>query len=238
MQHFNFNGHTVACVRVSHHTVGVDHIGNAAAEGLLWVQPFLLSPPCQARAVLFMRLLSIMNGKSGVRLQVAEFLKQVLNGGGAVPLPVAPEQEIMAALADACKGVGPLGLAEALQAAGAEPPFLSAAERTILQSGGNASAGIGALAVMWGRSLVGAATAVAALSCEAFGAGTKPFDADVMEAGGYKAAAAAADQLRGLLEGSKSVGTRKGATQQQLAMFSSLPQVRLLGLIDSSYLWL
>jgi hypothetical protein len=178
--------------------------------------------PEQSRAIVFVRLLSLMNGKTGVRLQVAEFLKQVLNGGGALPLPAATEREIMGALADAIKGPAPPPCSP-----DAAPPGLSAAERVVLTSGGAASAGVGALVVSHGRALVGAATAVAALSCEAFGAAPKPFDADVVEAGGHKAAVAAADQLRGLLDGSQCLGTRKGATVEQLALFSGLPEVRL-----------
>jgi hypothetical protein len=178
-----------------------------------------------ARAVVFARLLSIMNGKTGCRLQVVDFLKQLLNSGSALALRAGTEAELTNALADACKGAGE-GVDAAMQAAGIDPPpSLSAAERVVLTSGGSATAGIGALAVTWGRGLIDAATAVAALSCEAYGAATKPFDADVMEAGGHKAAAAAADQLRGLLDGSKCTGTRKGATQQQLTLFSGLPQV-------------
>jgi histidine ammonia-lyase len=48
----------------------------------------------------------------------------------------------------------------------------------------------------------------------------------VQEAVGSKADAAAADQLRSLLEGSKVAGTRKGTTPQQQQLFSSTPQVR------------
>jgi hypothetical protein len=53
----------------------------------------------------------------------------------------------------------------------------------------------------------------------------KAFEADVVEAQGYKGAIEAADELRGLLEGSKAVGTRKGLSNQQQAAYSSLPQV-------------
>jgi histidine ammonia-lyase len=55
----------------------------------------------------------------------------------------------------------------------------------------------------------------------------KSFEADVVEAQGYKGAIGAADELRGLLEGSKAVGTRKGLGAQQQAAYSSLPQVCL-----------
>jgi hypothetical protein len=53
----------------------------------------------------------------------------------------------------------------------------------------------------------------------------KSFEADVVEAQGYKGAIAAADELKGLLEGSKVVGTRKGLSPEQQAAYSSLPQV-------------
>lgn len=48
-----------------------------------------------------------------------------------------------------------------------DPPGISADERTVLESGQSASAGIAALVVAAGRSTVSAATAVAALSSEA-----------------------------------------------------------------------
>jgi histidine ammonia-lyase len=54
----------------------------------------------------------------------------------------------------------------------------------------------------------------------------KSFEADVVEAQGYKGAIAAADELKGLLEGSKAVGSRKGLSTEQQAAYSSLPQVR------------
>lgn len=52
----------------------------------------------------------------------------------------------------------------------------------------------------------------------------KSFDADVVEALGYKGAIAAADELRGLLEGSKKVNTRKAAPPSEAALFLGLPQ--------------
>jgi histidine ammonia-lyase len=54
----------------------------------------------------------------------------------------------------------------------------------------------------------------------------KSYEADVVEAQGYKGAIAAADELKGLLEGSKAVGSRKGLSTEQQAAYSSLPQVR------------
>ncbi len=48
-----------------------------------------------------------------------------------------------------------------------EAPGISAEERTVLEAGHSASTGIAALVVAAGRSSVSAASAVAALSCEA-----------------------------------------------------------------------
>jgi histidine ammonia-lyase len=53
----------------------------------------------------------------------------------------------------------------------------------------------------------------------------KAFEADVVEALGYKGAIAAADELKGLLDGSKVAGSRKGLGAEQQALFSNLPQV-------------
>ncbi len=54
----------------------------------------------------------------------------------------------------------------------------------------------------------------------------KVLDADVMEAQGYKGAAAVADELRSLLEGSKRVGVMKAAESEGLGdAFNAMAQV-------------
>jgi histidine ammonia-lyase len=137
-----------------------------------------LLTPTQARAFLVTRLMSLMAGKSGVRLQVAEFLRDLLNASQQQALPAIPaaggEPAASATLIAACHGLGASAggqpLAEALAAAGLTPPGLSTAEREVLSSGAAATAGVGSLAIVSGRQAVAAATAVAALSFEAFGA--------------------------------------------------------------------
>ncbi|KAG2423232.1 hypothetical protein HXX76_015488 [Chlamydomonas incerta] len=207
----------------------------------------------QTRAVLATRLMTVMNGRSGVRLQVADFLTQLLNKPGLLPaLPAAPtDVAVLSRLADACHGAGaalqtsaaaasphtsaehpasvaaPGGpLAEALAAAGVAPPSLSAAERAVLSSGASAAAGVGALAVAGGKRLLSTATAAAALSVEALGASTKAFEAEVVEAAGYKGAIGVADELQGLLEGSKRADTFKDRSGDPgaLAAFTAAPQ--------------
>eukprot|EP00882_Tetradesmus_deserticola_P020409 GHRQ01022049.1.p1 GENE.GHRQ01022049.1~~GHRQ01022049.1.p1 ORF type:complete len:261 (+),score=74.95 GHRQ01022049.1:176-958(+) len=129
----------------------------------------------QARAVLITRLLSLMNGKTGVRLQVAEFLKELLNQNVVPALPAADDATALDAVADACKGLGRVAgtsqqLDAALEAAGISPPGISTAERAAVGNGAAASAGVGSLVVVGAKQLLTVVTAIAALSCEAAGA--------------------------------------------------------------------
>jgi hypothetical protein len=131
----------------------------------------------QARAVLITRLLTLMNGKSGIRLQLADYLKELLNKDILPVLPAADDLSALTAVADACKGEGSTtaaaaqqSLAAAAEAAGISPPGLSAAERAVLASGASAAAGVGSLVIVSARQLLTAVTAVSALSCEAAGA--------------------------------------------------------------------
>jgi histidine ammonia-lyase len=72
---------------------------------------------------------------------------------------------------------------------------------------------------------------LALLPANAFLCGTalhvqvKAFEADVVECLGYKGAISAADELKGLLDGSKAAGSRKGLAAEQQALFSNLPLV-------------
>lgn len=138
----------------------------------------------QARAVLITRLLTLMNGKSGIRLQLADFLKELLNKDILPVLPAADDASALTAIADACKGEGSTvaasnsataaaaqqTLAAAAEAAGISTPGISAAERAVLASGASAAAGVGSLVIVSARQLLTAVTAVSALSCEAAGA--------------------------------------------------------------------
>lgn len=130
----------------------------------------------QARAALFYKLLALINGRSGVRLSVAEALATLLNAGVAPSLPAADANKpALAALADLLQGVGSataadgtqLDAAAALAAAGVEVPGLSAAERAVLQDGQAAAAGTAAICIQAGKTLLASANAVAALSAEA-----------------------------------------------------------------------
>jgi histidine ammonia-lyase len=121
-------------------------------------------PVEHARAVVVTKLLQLMNGRSGTRLQVAEFLSALLNSGK--PPALSWEREdgaVLAQLAAACYSE------EAAAAAGVEAPKLSPMERTVMQGGAAASAGTGALVALAARRLLSMAQAACVLSMEATG---------------------------------------------------------------------
>lgn len=132
----------------------------------------------QTRAVVCIKLLQLVQGRSAVRLQVLEFLAAMLNTGVLPQLAASglKDATVLHQLADACYGEGTAHgssqpLAEALRAASAPDLLqLSGSERIVLESGAACSAGIGALALQGGRILLSLATAAAALSFEAIGA--------------------------------------------------------------------
>jgi hypothetical protein len=133
----------------------------------------------QTRATIFAKLLSVVSGNSTVRLQVAEYLTQLLNTNALPALPCAnTDADVLGYLADACHGSGAARaaadgvgtLADELERLTISPPSISADERAVLTGGASASVGVAALTVQAGKKLVSLATAVAALSCEATGA--------------------------------------------------------------------
>lgn len=180
----------------------------------------------QARAAIFTKLVSLVDGKSKCRLGVMEFLVMLLNRKITPCLPVAAhDATALQALGDAVHLKGPALTTSATikpisQIVSEEQgenhqdqasPGLSAAERAALQDGQSASAGTGAICVQSGRALIMAATAVAALSAEALQADMKAaLDPDVVESLPHKGAAEVADNVKGLLEGSKQINARKG----------------------------
>jgi len=128
------------------------------------------------RAVLATKLLQLLAGqRSGVRLQVAEYLAALLNADVLPQLAWGSEDRaVLAQVADCCHGRGACcssgaPLEASLVAAGIEAPRLSSSERLVLEGGAAASAGMGALVVQAGKRLMAMAHAGAALSMEAVG---------------------------------------------------------------------
>jgi histidine ammonia-lyase len=150
--------------------------------------PTTASPPlldrAQTRTALFFKLLSLINGRSGVRLAVAEALAALLNSSVTPALHAADaDAASLAALAAFLQGVGAAGVEAdeqldaptALAKAGLEGvPGLSTQERAVLTDGQSCAAGTAALCCAAGRQLLAAANAVAALSAEALQADVSP----------------------------------------------------------------
>jgi histidine ammonia-lyase len=132
--------------------------------------------PQQTRAVLLYKLLSLINGRSRVRLAVVEALAGILNAQLWPCMPVADtDQQALSALAAILQGVGHAcggaagrrSIADTFAAAGLAAPGLSAAERAVVEDGQSAAGGTGAICVQAGKQLLAVANAVAALSAEA-----------------------------------------------------------------------
>lgn len=172
----------------------------------------------QARAALFLKCVSLVNGRSKVRLQVAEFLVGLLNSKITPCLPVREHDDTtLTGMAAAFFGNGAVLHAgdvdndplRTLTVAGLEPPGLSESEQIVMLSGQSASAGTGALCIESARQLLLAANAVAALSAEALQADIRQLEAETIEAFSTKSAAESAAAIRGLLDGSKRVNAKK-----------------------------
>ena len=181
--------------------------------------------PHESRSIVASKLITLMNGRSGVRLAVCDHLMQLLNQNNTPTFPssLSSDKEALNILADAC--YSPSSAATDSPSPSPPPPQLSAVERASIQGGASATAGVAALAIQGAKKLLSASTSILGLSVEALGAQSKPYDTDLLEALNYKSAISVADELRTLLEGSKRVGTVKGSGCEEMPAFTSAPQV-------------
>ena len=126
------------------------------------------------------------------RLELARCLLDCATGAEPLALP-------------ACDADGP-ALGRLAQLCG-ERAGLTGEERALLACGGAVATGAGCLAVAALDALLPAATVAAALSCEALQADLRSLERETDAAGGRGQVAL---ELRGLLEGSKTLGGPKG----------------------------
>lgn len=118
------------------------------------------------RAILFFKLVSLVNGKSKTRVAVMQALASLLNTKALTSLPAGSrDHATLAALAAVLKSSG--DAAEVLAKSGVQAPQLSISERAAIEDGQSAAGGVGAVVVQSTRALIAAANAVAALSAEA-----------------------------------------------------------------------
>ncbi|MFQ9597482.1 MAG: histidine ammonia-lyase [Streptococcus sp.] len=182
-------------------------------------------PEDAVRAIMLIRINSLLKGYSGIRLSTVEKLLELLNKGVT---PYIPEKGSLGAsgdLAPLAHMVLPmLGLGrayykgellsgqEALDRAGIEKIQLAAKEGLALINGTTVLTGIGALATYDGIQLLKLSDIAGALSMEVHNGITSPFEEDLHSIRPQSGQLATARNIRNLLEGSKNTTV---ATQQR-----------------------
>lgn len=188
--------------------------------------------PALARAIMLLKCASFLEGRSGVRAEVAQFLTDLLNHG---IVPVLPPMNALACLAQFCiseNGSCFFGLnsekvpyKQALSQTSLVIPGLFAKEVEAFKSQGVlVGSAIFSLSVHWGEMLVDVADCVAALSCEAIRASATPFGATIHDVcRPHKGQVRSAGNLRLLLDHSLLIGSSKRKTADPTS-FQTIPQ--------------
>ncbi len=174
-----------------------------------------LSEP-ETRAMMLLRANALAKGLSGIRPQVVDTLRKMLN---AQVHPLIPSQGSVGAsgdlaplahLAQVVIGEGRatykneiLDGAAAMQRAGISPVTLEAKEGLSLLNGTQGMLALLSLALLEADSLVDAADVAAALSLDALRGSPGAFDARIMQARAYRGASTTANNLARLNEGSQ-----------------------------------
>jgi histidine ammonia-lyase len=174
-----------------------------------------LSEP-EVRAMVLLRANVLALGFSGIRGQVLDLLCELNNRGVA---PVIPEKGSVGASGDLAPlahlsltliGEGEafyegtrMPSADALRRAGLAPVVLEAKEGLALLNGTQAMHAVGGLALLRAQRLVQIADVAGAMSLEALKGTPTAFDARIHDARPHSGQRAAAEHLRGLLEGSE-----------------------------------
>jgi len=196
--------------------------------------------PAEAvRATMAVRLLSLAQGRSGVRPVVVETLAAMLNAGLH---PVIPETGSVGASGDLVElahlALGLMGEGDvewrgqrrpasaAFAGAGVTPVAYQGREALALMNGTSCETGQAALLVLGAESLVAAAEAAAALVIEALGGSSEAFDARVHAARPHAGQGASAAHLRALLAGSDRLRDTAGR---------SAPDGRPAGQVQDGY---
>ncbi len=180
-------------------------------------------PEDAVRAILLFRVNSFLQGNSGLRMEVIDYLVDLLN---ARIHPTIPAQGSVGASGDlaplahlalvllgegeaTCNGQRLSGR-EALARIGRAPLVLFPKEGLALLNGTQYMAGLGYLVHVRGERLIEAAIAAAALSFEALGAFTAALDARLHRARPHPGQVEVARRLRELVGGSRLVDTTQG----------------------------
>jgi histidine ammonia-lyase len=175
-----------------------------------------------AKAVLAVRLNTLVKGYSGVRVPLLELMRDMINAGIAPYIPecgsVGASGDLVhlahVALALIGEGAafqkGELTTAkEALKAEGLKPIRLSFKEGLALINGTSAMTALGAFALFGAKKLLSLSCVTAAFALEIFGGIDDAFDEDLHRVKPHPGQQQVAEKIRRLYEGSRNITLRR-----------------------------
>jgi histidine ammonia-lyase len=175
-----------------------------------------------AQAVLVVRLNTLVKGYSGVRVELLELMRDMINAGIAPYIPecgsVGASGDLVhlahVALAIIGEGAvyhkGQLTTAkEALKAEGLKPCRLSFKEGLALINGTSAMTALAAFALFGARKLLSLSCVTAAFALEIFGGIDDAFDEDLHRVKPHPGQQRVAETIRRLYDGSRNITLRK-----------------------------
>jgi histidine ammonia-lyase len=199
------------------------------------------------RAAMLSRISCHSHGHSGLRLEVVELLKEMLNRGVT---PVVCQKGSVGACGDlspmsqialVLMGEGEafyqgerLPAKMALERAGLKPVVFQARDGLATINGSNVITGLGALEVYDARLWIKNSEIVAAMTLEALNANMKAYDERVHTVRGYPGAIISAENIRRITEGSELL-KQPGKKVQDAYTLRSTPQV--VGAARDAWQW-
>ncbi|HEK86346.1 MAG TPA: histidine ammonia-lyase [Candidatus Aminicenantes bacterium] len=199
------------------------------------------------RAAMLSRISCHCHGHSGLRLEVVNQLKELLNRGVT---PVVCEKGSVGACGDlspmsqialVLMGEGEafyqgerLPAAEALKGAGLKPIVFQARDGLAMINGSNVITGMGALEIYDAYRWIKNSEIVAAMTLEALNANMKAYDERVHKVRGYPGAIISAENIRRITEGSELL-KQPGKKVQDAYALRSTPQV--IGAVRDAWQW-
>ncbi|MGB9765130.1 MAG: histidine ammonia-lyase [Candidatus Saccharicenans sp.] len=199
------------------------------------------------RAAMLSRISCHCHGHSGLRLEVVNQLKELLNRGVT---PVVCEKGSVGACGDlspmsqialVLMGEGEafyqgerLPAAEALKGAGLKPIVFQARDGLATINGSNVITGMGALEIYDAYRWIKNSEIVAAMTLEALNANMKAYDERVHKVRGYPGAIISAENIRRITEGSELL-KQPGKKVQDAYALRSTPQV--VGAVRDAWQW-
>ncbi|OGD12654.1 MAG: histidine ammonia-lyase [Candidatus Aminicenantes bacterium RBG_13_62_12] len=191
-------------------------------------------PEDVVRAAMLSRLSVHCHGHSGLRLEVVETLKEMLNRGvtpvmcekGSVGAcgdlsPMSQMALVVMGEGEAFYGGERMSGRRAMEKAGLKPVVLAARDGLALINGSNVITGMGTLALYDAGRWLTASEIVAAMTLEVLNANMKAYDERLHKARGYPGALESAENIRRITEGSELLAQGKKKIQDCYSLRST-----------------